>query len=85
MAKFDETIIHLHRQRSLPNNGSQTLWCDVTTDGGMFKVMARLRPGQFPEFEGENAWFAVRRYPKSRFAFVAQVAGKDAKWPGANV
>lgn len=47
--------------------------------------MARLRPGQFPEFEGENAWFAVRRYPKSRFVFVAQVAGKDAKWPEANV
>lgn len=49
---------------------------EVTYHGGLFAVLARLRPGHFPEFEGEEAWFRALQYPRKRFEFVAQVSGK---------
>jgi hypothetical protein len=47
----------------------------MTYDGGLFGALGYLRPGQFPEFEGEEAWFKVRWFSKSRREFIEQVKG----------
>lgn len=61
-------VVHLARVRPLPTfNDGATLWVNVTYWGGIFDVLARLRPGEFPEFEGEEGWFHADQYPHKRF------------------
>lgn len=65
--------IHLRRNRNLPANGGGTLFCVMTYDGMPHRALAFLRPGRFPEFEGEQAWFRVRWHSKLRRDFLEQI------------
>ena len=69
--------VHLRRHRFLPNAGGGTVFCTVSFDGGTGRALAFLQPGQFPEFEGEQAWFVAEVLPRKKFRFIRQVAGKN--------
>lgn len=64
--------VHLKRHRFLPNAGSGTVFCTMTFDG-TGPALGFLRPGQFPEFEGESAWFRVMWHSKKRREFLEQI------------
>lgn len=65
--------IHLSRTRFLPADGGGTVFCVMTYDGKVGRALAFLRPGQFPEFDGEEAWFRVRWHSKLRRDFLEQI------------
>ena len=68
----DIRTVHLARHRFLPQDGGGTVFCVMTYSGG-HDALAYLTPGQFPEFEGEQAWFRVRWVNKRRRKFLEQV------------
>lgn len=72
----DVRIVHLARSRFLPNAGGGTVFCVMTYRGEPGRALAYLIPGQYPEFEGEQAWFRVRWFSKRRREFIEQVEGK---------
>jgi len=74
MAPFPHTI-HLRRHRFLPDAGGGTVFCTVTF-GGIGRALAFLKPGEFPEFEGEEAWFVAENLPRNKFHFIRQVESK---------
>ena len=45
----------------------------MTYDGKIGPALAFLKPGQFPEFRGEGAWFRVRWLSKHRREFIEHV------------
>ncbi|MGV9007531.1 MAG: hypothetical protein ACOH1H_12435 [Brevundimonas sp.] len=45
----------------------------MTYGGEIGPVPAHLKPGQFPEFEGEMALFRVRWFSKRRRVFPEQI------------
>lgn len=49
----------------------------VTYDGGIFGVIRRLTPGQYPEFEGDQAWFRVIMHSRRRLEILEQVQDKS--------
>lgn len=65
--------VHLARHHLLPQDGSDTVFCIMTYRGEPGRALAYLSPGQFPEFEGETAWFRVRWFSKKRREFLEQV------------
>ncbi len=65
--------VHLARHRYLLQDGSGTVYCVMTFDGSAGPAVAFLRPGHYPEFEGESAWFRVRWHSKKRRDFLEQV------------
>ncbi len=69
MPKGYPCTVHLKRHRFLDSAGGGTIWCAVTHDGGDFGIITRLKPGQFPEFAGDEAWFSVVKYPKHLLQF----------------
>ena len=71
-----EVILHLRRQRFLPQDGGGTVFCVATYDGNIHGALGYVRPGKFPEFEGDTGWFRVRWFSKSRFDVLEQVADK---------
>lgn len=77
MARPKEWILHFQRHRFLPDAGGGTVFVCVTYDGGIFDVIRRLSPGQYPEFEGEEAWFRVIMYPRRRLEILEQVQDKS--------
>jgi len=68
--------LHLRRTRFLPQDGGGTVFCVLTFEGGVHGALAYLRPGQFPEFDGDEAWFRVRWWHKKRYEWLGQVANK---------
>ncbi len=68
--------IHLQRHRFLEADGGDTVFCTVTFDGRVGRALAFLKPGQFPEFEGEEAWFVAEKLPRNQFRFIRQVDSK---------
>lgn len=72
----DERILHYRRSRALADAGGYTLFCIVTYNGELAPALAFRRPDQFPEFEGEEAWFRVRWFSKRRFEILERVADK---------
>lgn len=64
--------VHLARHRFLPRDGGGTVYCTMTFRGEG-PALAFLSPGQFPEFEGDTAWFRVRWHSKRRREFVEQI------------
>lgn len=70
-----ECTIHLRRARYLPNAGGGTIFCTVTYDS-TGPALTFLHPGQFPEFEGEEAWFRAEQLPRKRFRFIRQMESK---------
>jgi hypothetical protein len=68
--------VHLKRHRYLPSDGGGTVFCTVTFDGSCSRALAFLDPGQFPEFEGEEAWFVAELLPRRKFRFIQQVESK---------
>lgn len=71
--------IHLQRHRYLPADGGGTIFCTVTFDGHAGRALAFLLPGQFPEFEGEEAWFVAEKLPRNKFRFIRQVTSKRGR------
>lgn len=71
----DIRTVHLARHRFLPQDGGGTVFCIMTYDGKPGPALAYLKPGQFPEFDGEQAWFSVRWFSKRRREFIEQVEG----------
>ncbi|MBU1323831.1 MAG: hypothetical protein KJ676_01160 [Alphaproteobacteria bacterium] len=69
----DIRTVHLARHRFLPAAGGGTVFCVMTYDGRVLGALAYLTPGQFPEFEGEEAWFRVRWFSKRRREFLEQI------------
>lgn len=69
----DIRTIHLARHRLLPQDGAGTVFCVMTFKGEPGPALAFLLPGQFPEFEGEKAWFRVRWFSKHRREFIEQI------------
>lgn len=69
----DIRTVHLARQRLLPNAGGGTVFCVMTYRGEAGPALAYLTPGQFPEFNGEEAWFRVRWFSKRRREFIEQI------------
>ncbi|CAN5406925.1 hypothetical protein BH10PSE1_BH10PSE1_25840 [soil metagenome] len=65
--------VHLRRSRMLEKDGGATLFCVMTYRGEPGPALAFLRPGQFPEFDGEEAWFEVRWFNKGRREFVRRL------------
>jgi len=49
----------------------------MTYDGKTGGALAYVPPGQFPEFEGEDAWFEVRWFNKHRRELIRQVERKS--------
>ena len=70
-------IVHLRRTRYLPKDGGGTVYCVMTYTGDLFGALAYLRPGSYPEFEGDEAWFRVEWHSKKRFRVLKQVADKS--------
>lgn len=68
----DIRTVHLTRHRFLPRDGGGTVYCTMTFRGEG-PALAFLNPGQFPEFEGDGAWFRVRWYSKRRRDFIEKV------------
>ncbi|WP_292035674.1 MULTISPECIES: hypothetical protein [unclassified Brevundimonas] len=77
--KPQERILHLRRYRSLPNDGSRTLYCVLSYSGGLFDHLSFVSPGQYPEFTGEEAWMRVHWWSKAKHKVVEQVADKTGK------
>jgi hypothetical protein len=73
---FDERTVHLRRHRFLPNAGGGTVFCTMTYDASQAPALAFLKPGEFPEFEGEEAWFRVRWFNKRKREFLEQIVGR---------
>lgn len=73
----DVRTVHLARHRFLPNAGGGTVFCVMTYRGEVGPALAYLSPGQFPEFDGEEAWFRVRWFSKRRREFIEQIGGRD--------
>jgi len=71
----DIRTVHLARHRFLPNAGGDTVFCVMTYRGGPGPALAYLKPGEFPEFEGEKAWFRVRWFSKRRREFIERIEG----------
>ena len=69
----DIRTVHLRRSRYLPKDGGGTVFCVMTYGGGVHDALAYLSPGQFPEFEGDQAWFRVRWFSKAKREFLEQV------------
>jgi len=65
--------VHLARHRFLPHDGGGTVFCVMTCRGEAGPALAYLRPGQFPEFDGEAGWFRVRWFSKGRREFLEQI------------
>ncbi len=59
----------LVRYRTLPKDGGYTLYfkADIGRLGRFF------RPGQVPEFEGEEAWFEIQNVGGGQLAVLRQV------------
>ena len=72
-----ERVLHYRRMRAMPNVGGHTLFCNVTWDGGINNVIGYPTPNRFPDFEGEEAWFRVRWFNKSKFEVIEQVADRS--------
>lgn len=72
----DIRTVHLRRHRFLPQDGGRTVFCIMTCRGEVGPALAFLAPGQFPEFEGEEAWFRVRWFNKRRREFIEQIEGR---------
>jgi len=68
----DIRTVHLARHRFLPNAGGGTVYCVMTYRGEIGPALEYLRPGEFPEFDGEQAWFRVRWFSKIKREFIAQ-------------
>ena len=68
--------VHLARRRLLPADGGGTVFCVMTYNGEVGPPLAYLDPGEYPEFEGEEAWFRVRWFSKRRREFIGQVDGR---------
>lgn len=66
-------ILHLKRMRSLPNDGSRTLCCILSYQGGTFDRLGFVDPGKYPEFDGEAAWVRVHWWSKSNYQVIEQV------------
>jgi len=75
MPKPFPVVVHLRRHRFLPNAGGGTCFVCVTYRGES-DTLAFLHPGQFPEFEGDQAWFQALQHPRKRFELIRQVANK---------
>ena len=71
-----EHTIHLRRHSYLPDAGGGIAFCTVTYDGGVGRALAFLKPGEFPEFEGDEAWFLAEQLPRQRFRFIKRVESK---------
>lgn len=69
-----ERILHYRRSRARVEDGAHTLFCIVTHRGQLAPALAFRRPDQYPEFEGEEAWFRVRWFSKRKFEVIEQVA-----------
>ena len=69
----DIRTVHLARRRLLPADGGGTVFCVMTYSGAKGPPLAYLDPGQYPEFDGEEAWFRVRWFSKRRREFIEQV------------
>lgn len=67
-----EHTVHLRRHRLLPSAGGGTVFCTMTFSGDG-PALAFLDPGQFPEFEGEEAWFRVLWHSKRKRDFIRQI------------
>ena len=72
-----DVILHLRRSRFLPQDGGGTVFCVATYTGSIFGALAYLKPGSYPEFEGEEGWFRVEWHSKKRFRVVEQVADRS--------
>ena len=68
----DIRTVHLARRRYLPQDGGGTVFCVMTCRGEPGPALAFLKPGEFPEFEGDTAWFRVRWHSKRRRDFLEQ-------------
>ena len=62
-----------HAPASSPPMAGGSVFCIVTYDGNVGRALAYLNPGQFPEFDGEEAWFRVRWHSKLRRDFLEQI------------
>ena len=71
-----EVTVHLRRHRFLPDAGGGTVYCTMTYDGRPGPALAFLKPGQFPEFDGDEAWFRVLWHTARKRDFLRQVPGK---------
>jgi hypothetical protein len=69
----DIRTVHLARSRYLQKDGGGTVFCVMTYRGEPGPALAFLRPGEFPEFEGETARFRVRWFNKHRRQFLEQI------------
>lgn len=76
-----ERILHYRRARARPEDGAYTLFCIVTYNGEVAPALAFRRPDQYPEFEGEQAWFRVRWFSKRKFEVIEQVADRSGAPP----
>lgn len=72
----DIRTVHLARHRLLPHDGNWTVYCTMTYDGKPGPALAFVSPGEFPEFDGEEAWFRVRWFNKRRREFIEQIEGR---------
>lgn len=70
------TVLHLRRKRFSGALGGDTCFVNVSYDGGLTKIITRVGPGRFPEFDGEEAWFKTVVHSKQRMEFLEQVADK---------
>lgn len=68
--------MHLRRHRFLPRDGGGTVFCTMTFAGNG-PALAFLNPGEFPEFDGDEAWFRVLWHSKRKREFIAQVERPD--------
>ena len=71
-----DVIVHLSRSRYLPQDGGGTVFCVMTYDGGTFGALGYVRPGTYPEFDGDEAWFRLEWRSRTKFRFVEQVADR---------
>lgn len=67
-------ILRVRRQRARPNAGGPTLFGNVTYDGGVDGVLRYLIHGQYPGFQGEEAWFRIRWFSARCLEVLEQVA-----------
>ena len=72
----DIRTVHLARHRLPPQDGAGTAFFIMTFDGKPGPALAFLKPGEFPEFEGEAAWFRVRWFNKRRREFIEQIGSR---------
>lgn len=72
-----DRFLHLRRSRFLPQDGGGTVFCVMTHTGDLFGALAYLRPGLFPEFDGDEGWFRVEWHSKKRFKVLEQVADRS--------